>query len=82
MLVKKNLNVIKKLYNNVTEIYEYFAKYAFKVCISNDRIKKIDNNYVYFTYKNYENKKEEKISKVKGEEFIRRFLMHTLGRYN
>ena len=62
------------------DIYEYFGKYAFKVCITNERIKKIDNSYVYFTYKNYENKNEEKISRVRGEEFIRRFMTHILSK--
>ncbi len=70
----------KEPYNNVMDIYEYFGKYAFRVCITNDRIKKIDDKYVYFTYRNYNNKNEEKISKVKGEEFIRRFLTHTLNK--
>ena len=77
----KQFNCYKKEpYNNVMDIYEYFGKYAFKVCITNERIKKIDNSYVYFTYKNYENKNEEKISKVRGEEFIRRFMTHTLSK--
>ena len=70
----------KEPFSDVMDIYEYFGKYAFKVCITNERIKKMDDNYVYFTYKNYENKNEEKISKVKGEEFIRRFMTHTLSK--
>ena len=70
----------KEPFSSVNDIYEYFGKYAFKVCMSNERIKKIDDRYVYFTYKNYDNKNIERISKVKGEEFIRRFLMHTLDK--
>ena len=70
----------KEPYNSVNDIYEYFGKYAFRVCITNERIVKIDNNYVYFIYKDYSNKNVDKISKVKGEEFIRRFLSHTLDK--
>jgi len=70
----------KEPFNSVNDIYEYFGKYAFRVCITNERIKKIDDRYVYFTYKNYDNKNEDKLSKVKGEEFIRRFLTHTLDK--
>jgi len=70
----------KEPYNNVTDIYEYFAKYAFRVWISNEKIKKIDDTHVYFIYRNYQNKNEEKISKVRGEEFIRRFMTHTLSK--
>jgi len=70
----------KEPYNSVKDIYEYFAKYAFRVWISksNERIKNIDDKYVYFSYKDYNDKNKDKISKVKGEEFIRRFLTHTL----
>lgn len=70
----------KKPYSSVNDIYEYFGKYAFRVCITNERIKKMDDHYVYFSYRNYSNKNEERISRVKGEEFIRRFLMHTLDK--
>ena len=70
----------KEPYNSVNDIYEYFGKYAFRVCITNERIKRMDDKYVYFTYKNYENKNKEVVSKVKGEEFIRRFLSHTLDK--
>lgn len=70
----------KEPYSSVNDIYEYFGKYAFRVCIINERIKKIENGYVYFTYRNYENKNEEKVSRVRGEEFIRRFLTHTLNK--
>lgn len=70
----------KEPYSSVNDIYEYFGKYAFKVCMSNERIKEIDDKYVYFTYKNYDNKNIERISEVSGEEFVRRFLMHALDK--
>ena len=70
----------KEPYNTVNDIYEYFGKYAFRVCITNDRIKNMDDHYVYFTYKTYDDKNKEGISRVKGEEFIRRFLSHTLDK--
>lgn len=68
----------KEPYNSVKDIYEYFAKYAFRVWISNERIKNIDDKYVYFSYKDYNDKNKDKICRIKGEEFIRRFLTHTL----
>ena len=70
----------KEPYGSVDDIYDYFGKYAFRVCITNDRIKNMDDNYVYFSYKNYEDKNIERISRIKGEEFIRRFLSHTLDK--
>lgn len=70
----------KEPYNDVSDIYEYFGKYAFRVCITNERIKNMDDKYVYFSYKDYNNKNKDRISKVRGEEFIRRFLSHTLDK--
>ena len=70
----------KEPYNSVNDIYEYFGKYLFRVWISNERIKKIDDKYVYFIYKDYDNKNIDKLSRVKGEEFIRRFLSHSLDK--
>lgn len=67
-----------KPYNSVNDIYEYFSKYAFKICMTNDRILKYDDKYVYFTYKDYHNKNINRVSRVKGIEFIRRYLDHTL----
>ena len=69
-----------KPYNKVFDIYEYFGKHAFRVWIENERIVKIDDTHVYFTYRNYDNKNETKVSKVRGEEFIRRFLSHSLNK--
>lgn len=40
----------------------------------------IDNSRVYFTYRNYDDKNITRISKVRGEEFIRRFLSHSLNK--
>lgn len=70
----------KESYDTALDIYQYFGKYAFRVCITNDRIKDMDDSYVYFTYKDYGNKSIDKVSKMKGEEFIRRFLSHTLDK--
>lgn len=67
-----------KPYNSVNDIYEYFSKYAFKICMTNDRIIRYDDKYVYFTYKDYHNKNINRVSRVKGIEFIRRYLDHTL----
>lgn len=68
----------KEPYSSLNDIYEYFGKYAFRVWISNERINKIDDKYVYFSYKDYDNKNKDNVCRIKGEEFIRRFLTHTL----
>lgn len=68
----------KRPFQNVGKVYEYLGRYAFRVCMSNERIAKITKTHVYFKYKDRLKNNEEKIMKVKGEEFIRKFLMHTL----
>lgn len=68
----------KKPFNNVGEVYEYLGRYAFKVCMSNERIVKVTDTHVVFTYKDRMDNNKEKTMKLKGEEFIRKFLMHSL----
>ena len=55
----------------------YLARYVFRVAISNNRIKSIDNNAIRFTYKDRE-RKTWKTTTLDAMEFIRRFLQHIL----
>ncbi len=68
----------KKPFDNIESVYKYLAKYVYKVCISNERIVKINKKSVIFKYKDSYDRSIEKTMKLKGEEFIRRFLLHTL----
>ena len=57
--------------------FKYLAPYIFRVAISNNRILKIANGQVTFSYK--ESATDQiKSCHVTGEEFIRRFLQHVL----
>ncbi len=55
----------------------YLSRYVFRVAISNNRIKSIENHMVKFQYKDRE-KKKWKTMTVDAMEFIRRFLQHVL----
>lgn len=55
----------------------YLSRYVFRVAISNNRIKSIENNVIRFLYKDRE-KKKWKIMALDAMEFIRRFLQHVL----
>lgn len=68
----------KEPFNNVGETYEYLGRYAFKVCMSNERIVKITDTQVTFKYRDRHDNNKEKAMTVTGEEFIRRFLLHAL----
>ena len=59
-------------------VIEYIGRYAFRVAISNDRIKSIDNGLITFEYKDYKDDSKIKEMTITAEEFIRRFIMHVL----
>jgi hypothetical protein len=59
------------------EASEYLAPYIFRVAITNNRIRKLEDGEVTFQYKE-SGTGELKSSTIKAEEFIRRFLQHVL----
>ena len=63
---------------NAGNVIEYVGRYSFRVAISNDRIKNIENGKVTFEYKDYKDNSTIKLMTISGEEFIRRFLLHVL----
>ena len=83
-------NFLRPLYNkdwvtyieppkgNPENVVEYIGRYSFRVAISNDRIKSIDNGLITFEYKDYKDNSKIKEMTITAEEFIRRFLLHVL----
>jgi len=59
-------------------VIEYVGRYSFRVAISNERIKNIENGLVTFEYKDYKDNSKIKEMTITAEEFIRRFLLHVL----
>ncbi|MBW1782972.1 MAG: transposase, partial [Deltaproteobacteria bacterium] len=55
----------------------YLSRYVFRVAISNNRIKGIENQIIKFQYKDRQKKKWKTMS-LDVMEFIRRFLQHVL----
>ena len=55
----------------------YLSRYVFRVAISNNRIKSIENQTIKFLYKDRK-KKTWKTIRLDAMEFIRRFLQHVL----
>ena len=91
--IKELNNFLRPLYNKdwVTyieppkgspeNVIEYIGRYAFRVAISNYRIKDIDDTNVTFEYKDYKDDSKIKLMTITGVEFIRRFLLHVLPNY-
>lgn len=65
-------------YSDPKNIFDYLGRYVRKVAISNDRIIKVDEDRVYFRYKDYADNGKRKVMAVSAHEFIRRFLLHVL----
>jgi ribosomal protein L37AE/L43A len=59
------------------QAFKYLTPYIFRVAISNNRLRQLDNGQVTFSYK--ESATDQlKSATVSAEEFIRRFLQHVL----
>jgi hypothetical protein len=62
------------------QVIEYLGRYTHRVAISNQRLQSIDQDHVSFEYKDYRSKDRLKSRRMQlpADEFIRRFLLHTL----
>jgi hypothetical protein len=62
------------------QVIEYLGRYTHRIAISNQRLRSIQQDNVEFEYRDYRHDAHFKTRcmKVSGEEFIRRFLLHTL----
>lgn len=62
------------------QVLEYLGRYTHRVAISNQRILALDGDQVTFQYKNYRSSDSQKSRHmtISPEEFIRRFLLHSL----
>lgn len=75
---KKWVCYAKESFKGVETVFNYLSRYVYRVCISNERIKQIGEEKVTFEYKDTENRSIKKKMTIKGSEFIRKFLLHTL----
>ena len=68
----------KKPFGGPAQVLAYLGRYTHRVAIANSRIKALDDDHVAFNWKDYRQNGAEKIMRLKPDEFIRRFLLHTL----
>jgi len=61
------------------QVLNYLARYVFRVAISNSRLERFENGQVTFRYRDNQSQQLHRIT-LPAEEFIRRFLLHTLPR--
>lgn len=70
----------KRPFASPKTVVEYLGRYTHKIAISNHRLKKVDQESVTFTYKDYRQEGKNKHIKLGGSEFLRRFSSHNLSR--
>jgi len=70
----------KRPFGGPEYVLHYLARYTHRVAISNHRIVNFADGKVTFRWKDYAHKNKQRLMTVTAEEFLRRFLLHTLPR--
>lgn len=60
------------------QVLQYLGRYTHRVAIANHRLVSFENGQVQFRWRDYAHGNQIKIMSLSGEEFLRRFLLHTL----
>jgi hypothetical protein len=68
----------KRPFGGPEHVLHYLARYTHRVAISNHRIVDFADGKVTFRWKDYAHKNKKRLMKVTAEEFLRRFLLHSL----
>ncbi len=59
-------------------VLKYLARYTHRVAISNARLVKVQDDQVFFRWKDYAHGNQSKVMALEAVEFIRRFLLHVV----
>jgi hypothetical protein len=62
------------------KVLGYLGRYVNRVALANERIVKIEGENVYFRYEDNRAGGKEKVQRLRGVEFMRRYLSHVLPR--
>jgi hypothetical protein len=70
----------KPPFGGAQQAIEYLGRYTHRVALSNDRLLEASNGEVSFRWKDYRcrDRHKSRVMTVSGEEFLRRFLLHSL----
>jgi hypothetical protein len=60
------------------QVLDYVGRYTHRVAISNNRLLDMNDGCVRFRWKDYADDNQQKSMTITADEFIRRFLLHTL----
>jgi hypothetical protein len=68
----------KRPFGGPAQALAYLGRYTHRVAIANSRLVAIEDGHVAFTWKDYRQDGAVKVMKLAPDEFIHRFLLHTL----
>jgi hypothetical protein len=68
----------KPSFNNAETVIDYLGRYTHRVAISNDRLLKLEDDPVSFTYRDSADNDKVKLMSLDAFEFIGRFLLYIL----
>ena len=68
----------KRPFGGPVQVLKYLARYTHRVAISNRRLVSVTDDGVTFRYRDRSDGNRERQMKLKGPEFLRRFLLHIL----
>jgi Putative transposase/Transposase zinc-binding domain len=60
------------------QVLKYLARYTHRVAVSNARLVKVEDDQVFFRWKDYAQGNQQKVMALEAVEFIRRFLLHVV----
>ena len=60
------------------QVLGYLGRYTHRVAIANSRLVGLEHGQISFTWKDYRHESKTKVMTLQADEFIRRFLQHTL----
>jgi hypothetical protein len=69
---------VKPPFGRPDQVLAYLARYTHRVAIANSRLVSLSDGNVSFTWKDYRHQGRTKLMTLNADEFIRRFLLHTL----
>ncbi|MCK4496498.1 MAG: transposase, partial [Candidatus Aminicenantes bacterium] len=82
-LIKKCFNTewvvyAKPPFGGAEKVLDYLGRYTHRIAISNNRLLRVKDGKVSFSWRNYQQENKVQTMTLEAEEFIRRFLLHVL----
>ena len=70
----------KPVISRTNTVVEYLARYTKRIGLTNARLLKMDESHVWLRYRNNRDEGRHQVMQLRGEEPLRRFLLHLLPR--